>query len=816
MKSLHPSCAIAVLLLLAFKVSATTHYVDANGTNPVSPYTSWVTAATNIQNAVISATVGDMVLVTNGIYQFGGIPTPGSNRVSILNPVTVQSINGPAVTVIKGYQVPGTTNGANAVRCVYLNNGATLSGFTLTNGATPNFDYGGGVKCASTNCLVTNCVIIGNASYDGGAGAFQGTLKNCALIGNSAAPLSIGGGGGANGSVLINCLLADNFAGYIGGGAINSTLINCTVVSNVAAAYAGSIWGSTLQNCIVYYNSSYYTNTDTSAGYSLSNCCVSFPLTGVSGANNFTNPPLFANLSAGDYHLNAASPCINAGNNSSIATGTDLDGNPRIVGGIVDLGAYEFQSSVHYVKASVFSSTPVPPFTNWITAATNIQDAVDATSAGDFVVVSNGTYNTGGRVVFGTMTNRVVIDKAVVVQSVNGAASTVIAGLPGTGGYPSSGFRCVYLTNGAALVGFTLTNGATRGGGTDIIKEQSGAAAWCESANAIISNCVLVHSYANELGGGAYQGTLNNCVISNNTAFINGGGTYGANLNNCIVSGNKLVQGFGGGGACLGTLKNCLISGNSAPMGGGASSNTLNNCLLKNNTAITGGGAYYCVLVNCTVVSNTASSGGGGIAGGAVTNSIVYYNNGGNIFNTKTIAYTCTIPLIGDTGDISNAPLFVGGTPGNFHLQSSSPCINAGNNACVIGATDLDGNPRIVSGTVDMGAYEFQTPDSVIFYANLQMPTNNSSGITLGWQSVNGLNYFIQRSADLSLQPAFTTIQSNLVGQAGTTSYTDTTALGNGPFFYRVGVQPEIEGRDTPYVPHSANSPGIGTNTRRN
>src|SRR2546428_333094 len=265
----------------------------------------------------------------------------------------------------------------------------------------------------------------------------------------------------------------------------------------------------------------------------------------------------------------------------------------RLTIGILLLAISDISAATLYVSLASTNSTP--PYDTWAKAATNIQDAVDAAPSGALVLVSNGTYAVGGRAV-GLLLNRVVVDKPLTVLSVNGPSFTTIEGfqVPGTiNGYGA--IRCVYLTSGAILSGFTLTNGATSQTAGDWNTERSGGGAWCESASALITNCILASNSASAYGGGAYRGTLRNCTLIGNQVRGDNG------------SGNSA-----GGGAYLSTLINCTVTGNSARgqygSGGGACLGSLFQCTVRNNSAVyEGGGVYYgCSLTNCTLTGNSA------------------------------------------------------------------------------------------------------------------------------------------------------------------------------------------------------------------
>jgi hypothetical protein len=342
-------CAGLTLLFPIPTATGAVRCVQVHSATPRPPYLNWDTAADTIQDAIAVSRPGDVILVTNGVYQTGGWPAGGSvsNRIALLLPVTVRSLNGPEQTIIRGYQFPGMPHANSSVRCAYLTNGAALIGFTLQYGATkavgkPATDQaGGGLWCESTDCLVSNCLILDCRAHGPAGGAYRGTLKNCLLATNSA----LDTGGGAYESVLVNCVLTGN-SGRSSGGAFSSILTNCTVAGNSARQFAGGVDASRLYNCILYYNSA-PSQPNACMGLIQFSCTTPQPAV---GAGNLTNEPQFVNLAAGDLHLQSNSPCINAGNNKHRNGAVDADGNPRVAGETVDLGAYEFQKPLSLIS----------------------------------------------------------------------------------------------------------------------------------------------------------------------------------------------------------------------------------------------------------------------------------------------------------------------------------------------------------------------------------------------------------------------------------------------------------------------------------
>lgn len=410
-------------------------------------------------------------------------------------------------------------------------------------------------------------------------------------------------------------------------------------------------------------------------------------------------------------------------------------------------------ASVYYVDVN--STNPVSPYATWSTASTDIQSAIDASSDGDLILVNDGVYQSGGEVVSGfSLTNRVLINIAVTVQSVNGPSATIIQGYQVSGITNGSGaVRCVYLTTNAVISGFTLTNGATLNSG-DAYLDESGGGLYC-SPNSIATNCLMIVNSAYNNGGGASGpgtfsgGTLVNCSLIQNTAGLqgptltnawwdSGGGVFGVTaINSLILSNNALYEGGGASGA---NLTNCIIKQNGSYAGGGVGGITgggvyncnLFGCLVVSNAANRDGGVSGGSTASaCTIVGNFAYNGAGGFNGYSVYDSIIYYNTLGNPGSTNynpsalgNIRNCCTTPMPLGTiyNNITNEPAFADLAGGDYHLQSNSPCINSGANSFVSNryvflTNDLDGNPRIVAGTVDMGAYEYQTPTSIISYA---------------------------------------------------------------------------------------------------
>jgi hypothetical protein len=618
---------------------------------------------------------------------------------------------GSDTTIIDGMQ-----NGS-VVMAIAVDNATRFEGFTVTNGsgtydASWGGPCGGGVFNSESSPVITSCVFRDNAANCGG-GMWNNNnsspyITKCTFRDNSA---TFGGGmsDGYSSSTITNCIFWNNSASLSAGGLLSiisdTVITNCTFWNNSDSA-DGAIASvdalPIITNCI-FWNDSPHEITNYNTGEPVVTYCD--VQGGYSGAGNMNIFPSFANAGAGDFHLNAGSRCIDAGNNSASAVPTvDFEGDPRIwpEGGTVDMGVDERVSS----GPAVFEVWVDDDYINgscgghsWeIDAFTRIQYGIDNVSVPGTIHVASGTYY-----------ENVMLRNGLHLLG-EGNTSTVI-----DGGGIGSAVISMYVDATASIDGFTLTHGT---GTLDPVDQRlAGGGMYNYNSSPFVSNCVFEGNTPAD-GGGMFNmhssPNISNCYFRNNEAEEDGGGM-------CNLEGSSPA------------ITNCNFEGNIANKDGGgifnapaSSSPIIVNCVFWNNSATglaptsfddgKGGGIYNWgaspVITNCDFIGNSAVDGGAirgyQYAAPILTNCIIWDNSLPQISGYVGQVACSDVQGAYPGGNIDIDPLFVNALAGDFHLSAGSPCIDAGYNlALAIPVTDYEGDPRILSGKVDMGVDEF-------------------------------------------------------------------------------------------------------------
>ncbi len=353
-----------------------------------------------------------------------------------------------------------------------------------------------------------------------------------------------------------------------------------------------------------------------------------------------------------------------------------------------------------------------------------IQAAIDASAAGDEVVVADGVYT-------GPSNRGMTFDgKAIVLRSAGGPQQCVID--------CQGADRAFDLTNGeppeTVIEGFTITKGwGNPGGAIRMI-----------FSSVTIRDCIFADN-TGEVGGAIHANWagsvhLTRCTFAGNTANVGGGaivcGSYVFFVKDCIFSDNDGASGPGAVGAGLFDISdtayvNCAFLSNTASFvaGGLADSSLLTrlvNCAFSGNVGAHGGGfvaAGPSTAVNCTFAGNQESgvdkSTGADLS---LVNCVVWGNSPVQVADAGILVSASDVeggwP---GTGNIDADPLFVQPGTGDLRLTLGSPCANAGDTqALPADLLDLDGDGntaepvpldlagilRVIDGVVDMGAYE--------------------------------------------------------------------------------------------------------------
>jgi len=689
---------VVTLSLLAAPAFPAILYVKPTG-NDGSNGSSWALAKRTVQAGVNAAADNDEVWVAKGTYAelvtfksgvalyggFVGTETSRSQRDWRANLTILDArANGVVVTFPSG-----------------MSQTTRIDGFTIRNGY--NNSYGGGIFCDQTAApVIANNTITGNSAAGDGGGIYcyacSPTIANNTIVGNTAPD-----GGGiacaeASPTIANNAVVA-NSASYAGGAIYwrdaSASMTNNTIVGNTAPdgggiySYGYNTSATILNNIIAFGSSGIYNVYSEGLPVEGYNCVyqnADYNYSGLSaGTGDFSADPKLASVAYGNIHIQPDSPCRNAGNDDDVLPGwPDMDGQPRIQGVRVDMGADESDGTTWVVSPRVVRVSPsgydANDGTSWALAKRTVQAAIDALSPqGGEVWVGTGQY-------YEAVTLR---PYAYVYGGFSGSETSrsqrnwlanpaVLDGTESTGSVVTA--RAGYTW--AALDGFTIQNGTAENGG----------GVFCtDFASPIVANNRIVGNSASNTGGGVCcynraAPTIASNIITGNSA-PNGGGFYCYDASPLLASNviaTNTTSGAGGGVHC----SDC-------------SATVVNNTIVE-NTATTGGG-IYCWDSSATIANNIIAFGSSGvyaefIALPTLRNNCLYSNSGSDYSG---------IPPENISGDISADPLFVDKAAGDYHLAAGSPCIDAGSDADVQpGWKDIDAQPRILGAHVDIGADE--------------------------------------------------------------------------------------------------------------
>lgn len=222
--------------------------------------------------------------------------------------------------------------------------------------------------------------------------------------------------------------------------------------------------------------------------------------------------------------------------------------------------------------------------------------------------------------------------------------------------------------------------------------------------------------------GGASLGSNGNgeIQVANNVVYDNSAGLRGGGINvsaaaetinvvNNTVFGNSVEDSTGvGGGIYIGTGSNTLEI------------NLFNNILYSNSAVAADSGADLLVILDGATVQ-------------------LFNNDFTQSCFGMASPFNCdpaTVAGLSQGGNIDTDPLFVDSANGDFQLQADSPAIDAGDlSAPGLPALDFAGNPRVVNGQVDIGAFEAQPALSVdplaLDFGSVDVGSEKSLALTL-------------------------------------------------------------------------------------